>query len=77
VSEPLYSFDTSSFLNGRRDLLPPEVFTTLWANVEAMITNGRVRSVDVVRDELGRRDDAVADWAKGHRELFVSLVDRF
>jgi hypothetical protein len=73
VSEPLYSFDTSSFLNGRRDLLPPEVFTTLWANVEAMITNGRVRSIDVVRDELGRRDDAVADWAKGHRELFVSL----
>jgi hypothetical protein len=38
-----FSFDTSSLLERRRDLLPPEVFTTLWTNVEAMIAAGDAR----------------------------------
>jgi len=52
-----YSFDTSSLLNGRRDLLPPATFPSLWANIEAMIADGRIRCVDVVRDELSKRED--------------------
>lgn len=47
-----YSFDTSSILNGRRDLFFPTVFKTLWANIENMVEDGQIRSVDVVRDEL-------------------------
>lgn len=70
---PLYSFDTSSLLNGRRDLLPPEVFPTLWSKVEDMIAAGHIRAVDVVRDELRRRDDAVMAWALGQADLFVPL----
>lgn len=69
----LHSFDTSSLLNGRRDLLPPEVFRSLWANVEAMIASGEIRAVDVVRDELGRRDDEVNRWARAQANLFVAL----
>lgn len=53
MTDLLYSFDTSVFINGRRDLLPPEVFPTLWANIEQMIVVGSIRAVDVVRDELG------------------------
>lgn len=68
-----YSFDTSSFLNGRRDLLPPAVFRSLWVNVDVMIDEGQIRSVDVVRDELAKRDDEVAEWAKSCDSLFVSL----
>jgi hypothetical protein len=52
VSDLLYSFDTSVFINGRRDLLPPEIFLTLWANIEQMIAAGSIRAVDVVHDEL-------------------------
>jgi hypothetical protein len=69
----LYSFDTSSILNGRRDLLPPAVFSTLWANIEAMVDNGTVRAVDIVRDELGKRDDDAYTWAKQQSTLFVPL----
>ncbi len=69
----LHSFDTSSLLNGRRDLLPPEVFCSLWVNVEAMIATGEIRAVDVVRDELGKRDDEVNRWARGQSDLFVAL----
>lgn len=69
----MYSFDTSSILNGRRDLLPPEVFPTLWSNVEQMIAGGSIRSVDVVLEELSRRDDDAHTWAKTQVALFVPL----
>lgn len=73
MTDLLYSFDTSVFINGRRDLLPPEVFPTLWANIEQMIAAGSIRAVDVVRDELGRRDDATRTWAAAQDGLFMTL----
>ncbi len=69
-----YSFDTSSLLNGRRDLLPPGTFVTLWANIESMIAAGHIGCVDEVRHELAKREDAVHDWAKSQTELFVALT---
>ncbi len=69
----LYSFDTSCLINGRRDLLPPETFHTLWANIETMIDAGSFRCVDVVKDELSRRDDEVRAWACARPHLFVPL----
>lgn len=68
-----YSFDTSSLLNGQRDLLPPEVFPSMWDNLQVLIGSGDVRCVDVVREELGRRDDDVAAWARSQTGLFVPL----
>lgn len=70
----LYSFDTSSFLNGRRDLLPPTIFPTLWDKVEMMIDSGEIRSVDLVRDELSVRADDVHEWVKAQVGLFVPLT---
>src|SRR3954454_12126651 len=61
-------------LNGRRDLLPPATFPTLWGKVEEMIANGSIRSVDLVRDELSVREDAVHEWAKAQVGLFVPLT---
>jgi hypothetical protein len=68
-----YSFDTSSLLNGRRDLLPPATFPTLWANIEAMIGDECIQCVDVVRDELAKRDDDVHQWVKAQQGLFLPL----
>jgi len=69
----LYSFDTSALLNGHRDLLPPETFRTVWMNIEQAIATGDVRAVEVVRDELGRRDDEVSQWATRQHGLYVPL----
>lgn len=69
----LYSFDTSSLLNGRRDLLPPDVFGSLWDNIEAMIEAGCIRCVDTVRDELSRFDDEVGRWCAAMPHLFIAL----
>ena len=71
----LYSFDTSSLLNGRRDLFPPRTFPTLWENIEALVSSGEIRCVDLVRDELTVRDDEVCQWAKGQEDLFVPLTE--
>ncbi|MEW1828991.1 DUF4411 family protein [Streptomyces sp. NPDC088196] len=69
-----YSFDTSSILNGRRDLLPPGIFLTLWENIEAMIAAGSIRSVEPVLEELSRRDDEAHSWAKETPGLFLPLA---
>jgi hypothetical protein len=69
----VYSFDTSAFINGRRDLLPAGVFPAVWSDIETAINAGEVRAVDVVRDELARRDDEVNQWARGQAELFLAL----
>ena len=69
-----YSLDTSSPLNGRRDLLPPGTFVTLWDNIELMIAVGDIQCVDEVRNELAKRDDVIHDWAKSQPELFVPLA---
>lgn len=76
MSETLgYSFDTSSLLNGRRDLLPPANFPGVWEKIEAEIEQGRVRSVDLVRDELAVMEDDVYKWASGQPALFVDLEE--
>jgi len=73
VTDLLYSFDTSVMINGRRDLLPPDLFPTLWTKIEGMIAAGAIRAIDVVRDELGRKDDTTKDWATNQVDLFLSL----
>lgn len=61
-----YSFDSSSFINGRRDLLPPAILPTLWDRISDEIIAGTVRAIDAVRDEVRARDDEVAAWILGH-----------
>ena len=73
MTDLLYSFDTSAFIKGRRDLLPPEVFPALWNNIEQMIAAGVVRATDEVRRELDKRDDTTKAWASGQDGLFVDL----
>lgn len=70
----LYSFDTSALINGRRDLLPPATFPSVWVRIEDMVADGSVRCVDEVLRELARRDgDAVHTWAREQDGLFVDL----
>ena len=73
MTDTFYSLDTSALINGRRDLLPPEVFVSLWTKIEELIESGAVRAIDVVRDELSKRDDATRAWATSQSNLFVDL----
>jgi hypothetical protein len=57
---PFFSFDTSAFINGQRDLFRPTTFGPLW-----------ILAVDEVKREIRRKDDDVAKWVLSQRGLFV------
>lgn len=71
---PFYSFDTSAFINGRRDIYKPPMFEPIWDAIAHMIGDGQVLAVDEVKRELKRKDDDVSLWARTKRGLFVPLA---
>jgi hypothetical protein len=71
--DPWYSFDTSAFINGRRDLYRPPTFTPIWDAIAQMITSRQVLAVDEVKREIKRKDDDVGRWVRSQRGLFVPL----
>jgi hypothetical protein len=70
----LYSFDTSAFINGRRDLYKPNTFAVIWDLIDGLIKRGEIRSVDEVKREIAKKDDDAAMWVKQRVGLFVPLA---
>lgn len=68
-----YSFDTSAFINGQRDLFLPTTFAPIWSAIASMIEAQQVLAVDEVKREIGRKDDDVAKWVLAQQRLFVPL----
>lgn len=71
---PLYSFDTSAFVNPARRYYPFDVFPTFWKAIEARIANGEIIATDIVKDEIEQKDDELTEWAKTQNGLFVSVT---
>jgi hypothetical protein len=70
---PFFSFDTSAFINGQRDLFRPTTFGPLWDTIAKMIEAQEILAVDEVKWEIRRKDDDVAKWVRAQRGLFVPL----
>jgi hypothetical protein len=70
---PFFSFDTSAFINGQRDLFLPATFAPLWDAITKMIEASQILAVDEVKREIRRKDDDVAKWVLSRRGLFVPL----
>jgi hypothetical protein len=68
-----YCFDTSSLIECWSRSYPPDIFPGLWLRLDEMIGRGEIRCPDEVREELGRQEDELADWAKARPDLFVPL----
>lgn len=66
-----YSIDTSALI----DLKPyfPHIFTSLWKNLENLISQKRLIAPREVLEELKKKDDELLKWAKGHRQIFKNL----
>lgn len=73
TDEPIYCIDTSSLLDGRRRIYPPDHFIQLWRNIEDLIERGRLMAPEEVRVELSIKDDETFAWAKNRQGLFVLL----
>lgn len=69
----MYCIDTSSILQAWARTYPRDIFSALWDNIEAIITDGRLRSPDEVQREIGKKEDDLCKWAKAQSGLFVPL----
>ena len=68
-----YCVDTSGWLDGWQRHYPPDVFPTLWAKIDALITAGEIISSEEVYFELERKSDDLHDWVKGRKQMLVAL----
>lgn len=71
----MFVFDTSAYLNGWRDHYPPETFPGVWELIETALDEGRIVGPREVYNELEKKDDDVAAWAKKRIARFVDPVE--
>jgi hypothetical protein len=64
-------FDTSAFMNGRRDHYPPATFPSVWSLIAEAMSDGRIVPPREVFRELTKKDDDIAEWAKDLSSLFL------
>jgi hypothetical protein len=68
-----YSLDTSAILNAWQRNYPPDLFPTLWRNIEGLIDAGVLIASEEVLVELEKKDDEVHAWAKQRPQMFVPI----
>jgi Domain of unknown function (DUF4411) len=67
-----YSIDSSGILDLFR-IYPPDVFPTIWIQMESAAKDGIVLAIDEVYRELEKKDDGAFQWLKARRTMIVSL----
>jgi hypothetical protein len=70
---PLYSFDSSAFIQPYRRYYPFDVFPSFWRHLEKLIAEGAVAATEIVRDEIEQKDDELTSWVKNQPGLFVPV----
>jgi len=71
--EVRYVADTSVFINSWTLLYPMRRFAPFWDRLDGLISDGALRSPREVLEEIKRKDDALHDWMKSRREVFVPI----
>jgi hypothetical protein len=71
----MQAFDTTAFINGRRDHYPPSTFPGVWDFIAAAMEDGRIVAVREVYRELVAKDDEIAEWVKDRSELFIDPTE--
>ncbi|MEA3407181.1 MAG: DUF4411 family protein [Chloroflexota bacterium] len=69
--DELFCIDTSALIHAWNRDYPPDVFGTIWENLEILIAAGSLISPEEVLLELERGGDEIYDWAKSQASMFV------
>ncbi len=69
-----YCLDTSALLEGWARYYPPDVFPSLWARLDELISSGDVVCPDEVLVELEKKDDELAVWITRREKLVQPLT---
>lgn len=66
-----YCLDTSALTTAWRYHYPPNVFPSLWRDIDTCIESGLLVAPDEVLEELEIGGDALYDWATKRPSLFI------
>jgi hypothetical protein len=69
----LYCVDTSAWLDGWQRHYPKDVFPSLWARLDAIISSGQIICTEEVYIELQRKDDDLHKWMMSRKQMLVPL----
>jgi hypothetical protein len=68
-----FSLDTSGVLDAWVRHYPPDIFKTLWSQIDASARNGDLFVIEEVVKELERKDDGIHDWIKQREQMIVPI----
>jgi len=57
-----FILDTNFFIQAHRQYYPLDVVSSFWTKLSELANKGIVASLDKVRDEIFKNDDALKDW---------------
>ncbi|OOO03012.1 MAG: hypothetical protein USCGTAYLOR_00751 [Chromatiales bacterium USCg_Taylor] len=76
AAQPIYSVDTSSFMDWQARYYPTDVFRTLNERVSDLVAKGRVLAPALVREEIKAvGTDDLNRWAIANSGIFVPTAD--
>ena len=67
-----YSIDSSGILDLFR-YYPPDVFPTIWTQIDGAVSTQAILAVDEVYRELEKKDDVAFQWLKARRAIVIDL----
>ncbi|MBK8568034.1 MAG: DUF4411 family protein [Saprospiraceae bacterium] len=63
---PLYLLDTNFFIESYRSGFPMDVVLSFWNKLAALAAEGKVVSLDKVKEEIYRNDDELKAWCEAN-----------
>lgn len=69
-----YSVDSSSLIEGFREILPYAILPAFWnRDLPALVAEGELRATEYVLWELEKQDDELLTWVRDLDDLFVPM----
>jgi hypothetical protein len=68
-----YSIDTSGFLDAWVRNYPPDVFPTIWRQMDSAARKGTLLASDEVLREVERKEDGAYNWMKARPEMIIAI----
>lgn len=62
----VYVVDSNFFIQAHRDTYPLDVALGFWNKVKELAISGTIVSIDKVKEEIYRNDDALKEWCKAN-----------
>lgn len=69
-----YSVDSSSLIEGFREIVPYLNFPSFWnRDLPGLVTSGDLRASEAVRWELEAQDDELLTWVREFEDFFIPI----